>query len=144
MQRLARDLLILADPYNIHGISGLQILSCIIYICYFIAVWLIKIMECLRVPQLEFFNILQGNASSARCLLCLNWLLRRKNIGRSPLAVLHTACRNNDSFSPDQRLGTHVTFQEDMYELQLQISFHGYQIESQQIYQNDWRSHQIM
>lgn len=52
--------------------------------------------------------------------------------------VLHRACRNNDSFSLDQRLGTHVTSQEDMYELQHQRSFRAYQIESQQIYQNDW------
>lgn len=34
-------LLILTDPYNIHGISGFQILSCIIYICNFITVSLV-------------------------------------------------------------------------------------------------------
>lgn len=39
-------LLFLTDSYNVHGISGFQILPCIINICYFVTVRLIKIVKC--------------------------------------------------------------------------------------------------
>lgn len=56
---------------------------------------------------------------------------------KSPLVVLHRACKSNDSSFLGQRLGKHVTFREDMYELQPQRFSHAYQIGSRQIYQND-------
>lgn len=34
-------LLVLADSYNIHGISGLQVLPCIIYVSDFITISLV-------------------------------------------------------------------------------------------------------
>jgi hypothetical protein len=53
-------------------------------------------------------------------------------VRKSPLVVLRRACKNNGSFSPGQRLGKRVIFQEGKYELQQhQRSSHAYQVVSQ-------------
>lgn len=66
------------------------------------------------------------------------WIIFRIIIEKSPLVVLHKACKSNDSFSLGQRPGKLVTFQADMFGLQLRKSSHSCQIEFQQIYQIDW------
>ena len=47
---LVQYLLFLANAYNIHCISGLQVFFCIIHIRYLITVWLIKIVELPWIP----------------------------------------------------------------------------------------------
>lgn len=54
-----------------------------------------------------------------------------------PLEVLHIEDRNSDSYVQDLKSDKHEIFLEGMYEWLLQIFYHVYQTESQQIFQND-------
>lgn len=53
-------LFVLIDPKNIHGVSGLKILSGIVDIGYFIAIGLVQVSEFPRVPYLKPLNILKN------------------------------------------------------------------------------------
>lgn len=132
-------LLILADSNNVHCISGFQVFSGIIYIRHIITVGLIKIMKHPRISKFVLFHLLQLIGKFSCLCIRIERLLKFTQLKfKSPPVALHKACKSNDNFFLDQKLGKHVIFQVDKFGLQLLRSSHAYQIGSLQIYQNDW------